>query len=59
MLRLSYLHPSFTFFVECTPYIIEWKENREGLSVDYLTILILVGLHILRILIHGAEAHTH
>ena len=30
-----------------------------SLSVDNLTILILVRCHILSILVHGAEAHTH
>lgn len=29
------------------------------LSVDYLSIFVLKGLHILCILVHGAKAHTH
>ena len=30
-----------------------------SLSVDYLAVLVLVRSEVLRVLVHGAEAHTH
>ena len=30
-----------------------------SLSVDYLSVLVLVRSEVLRVLVHGAEAHTH
>ena len=30
-----------------------------SLSVDNLTVLVLVRSEVLRVLVHGAEAHTH
>ena len=30
-----------------------------SLSVDYLSVLVLVWSEVLRVLVHGAEAHTH
>lgn len=32
---------------------------RCRLSVDYLSILVLIRFHVLRILVHGSKAHAH
>ena len=32
---------------------------RSRLSVDYLSVLVLIRFHVLRILVHGSKAHAH